>query len=466
VVDNVSDPADVADLLPRAGNGQVVLTARPDVGWTGIGAQLLPLEVLDPDSAAGFLQQRSGDPDPDAALALAETLGWLPLALEQAAGYVAQTGSLSLARYLQLFRTRSAELLGRGRPANRQDTVNTTWSLSLEKLSATTPAAVDLLNLAAFLAPDDLPVDLLDAHAQVLPEPLATVAADSLRLADTVAVLRWRGLAKSSGSALAVHRLLQVVIINGLDQSEQARWCGAAVRLLATVHPADVMTDVASWPLCQRLLPHVLGVADHAPPLDVEPRALGGLLNRTATYLQVQGEYLRAVPLFEQALQISEAALGPDHPTVGIHRNNLGLVLRDLGDLAGARTQLEQALRISEAALGPDHPTVGIHRNNLGGVLRDLGDLAGARTQLERALRISEAALGLDHPDVGICRGNLGGVLRDLGDLAGARTQYERALETFERVYGPEDERVVEQRRKLTELVQGSAIMVAKENGV
>jgi len=99
-------------------------------------------------------------------------------------------------------------------------------------------------------------------------------------------------------------------------------------------------------------------------------------------------------------------------------------------------------------------------------VLQDLGDLAGARTQFEQALRIGAAALGPDHPTVGIRRNNLGRVLQALGDLAGARTQFERALETFERVYGPEDERVVEQRRKLTELVQGSAIIVAKENGV
>jgi Flp pilus assembly protein TadD len=73
-------------------------------------------------------------------------------------------------------------------------------------------------------------------------------------------------------------------------------------------------------------------------------------------------------------------------------------VLRAVGDLAGARAQLERALQISEAALGPDHPDIGVRRANLGLVLHDLGDLAGARTQLERALQISEATLGPDHP--------------------------------------------------------------------
>jgi len=44
-----------------------------------------------------------------------------------------------------------------------------------------------------------------------------------------------------------------------------------------------------------------------------------------------------------------------DHPDVGIDHNNLGAVLRDLGDLDGAKAQFEQALAIYEAALGPDH---------------------------------------------------------------------------------------------------------------
>jgi hypothetical protein len=74
----------------------------------------------------------------------------------------------------------------------------------------------------------------------------------------------------------------------------------------------------------------------------------------------------------ERALAIGEATLGPDHPDVAIRRNNLGSVLQDLGDLAGAKKQLERALAIGEAALGPDHPTVATYRSNLSSVLRAL----------------------------------------------------------------------------------------------
>jgi hypothetical protein len=54
---------------------------------------------LDPDEAVSFLRARTGQDNREAAGQLAEGLGYLPLALEQAAAFVEETGS-SLARDL------------------------------------------------------------------------------------------------------------------------------------------------------------------------------------------------------------------------------------------------------------------------------------------------------------------------------------------------------------------------------
>jgi Tetratricopeptide repeat len=48
-------------------------------------------------------------------------------------------------------------------------------------------------------------------------------------------------------------------------------------------------------------------------------------------------------------------------------------VLRQLGDLADARTHIERALEIGQATLGPNHPSVAKFRGNLDDVLRQLG---------------------------------------------------------------------------------------------
>jgi Flp pilus assembly protein TadD len=89
--------------------------------------------------------------------------------------------------------------------------------------------------------------------------------------------------------------------------------------------------------------------------------------------------------------------------------------LADLGDLAGGRTQYERALEITEATLGPDHPTMAIRHSNLGNVLYRLGDLDSARTHHERALEIGQATLGPNHPTVAAIRGNLDFLLQQLG---------------------------------------------------
>ena len=77
---------------------------------------------------------------------------------------------------------------------------------------------------------------------------------------------------------------------------------------------------------------HVLAVADHAP----ETAVLAGLMNEAGIYLRSRVQLRSTEELLERALEIKEAAYGPDHPEVAITLGNLGLVLKDLGDLGGA----------------------------------------------------------------------------------------------------------------------------------
>jgi tetratricopeptide (TPR) repeat protein len=89
---------------------------------------------------------------------------------------------------------------------------------------------------------------------------------------------------------------------------------------------------------------------------------------------------------------MTEAAYGPDHPTVALALNNLAQILRDLRQLQAARPLQERALAISQAAYGPGHPDVALALKNLASILLDLGQLRAARPLQERALAITEAA--------------------------------------------------------------------------
>ena len=500
IFDNADDPAAIVDLLPRAGDGHVLVTSQVEDDLDR-RADLVPLDVLTLEEATQFLLTRTGHNDMAAARDLADALGCLPLALEQAGAFIAQTKVITLTRYLKLFNQQSLTLLNKGRRRGTyRHTVDTTWDLSLQRLQAETPAAAGLLSLLAFVAPHDLPWLLLATHAGQLPDTLAAMAGDEVAVAEVIGVLRRYSLIKVTGDGLSAHRLLQAVIREDLDPRAQQHWTAAALDLLRASFPED-SGDVRTWPQCQRLLPHVLAATSHVEQLDAQEAfaATSWLLDRAATYLQGRaqltqakdlferalatseaaygpdhvavgakrnnlggalwhlGDFTGAKAQFERALAIDEAAYGPDHPEVGIDRNNLGMVLQDLGDLTGAKARFEQALAIDEATYGPDHPNVGRDRNNLGSALMDLGDLTGAKAQFEQALAIDEATYGPDHPNVGIDRNNLGGALRDLGDITGAKAQFEQALAIFQAAYGPDHPNVAIARGNLTELERGEA---------
>jgi tetratricopeptide (TPR) repeat protein len=442
VFDNVEDPHDLRPYWPSTGGGHVLVTSR-NPAWTGV-ATTFPLEVLSRSDAVAFLQRRAGL-DRQAA----DALGDLPLALEQAAAYLDQTGTPPQ-EYLGLLRERGPELFALGRPVTSEKTIATTWTVSLDRIRTEFPIARDLLRMCAFLGSGDLPRVLLTEHPEVLPEQLAVALRDQVAFQQALGAIRRYSLATVTTEMINVHRLVQAVVRHQLDHDQAQEWAAAALRLVRAALPSD-HTDRKAWPRYARLLPHVLAVTQQAQVLGIEPELAASLLNQAAVYLRARAVYQQARGLNERALALREAHLGPDHPDTATSLSNLALVLRDQGDLDGARALHERALAVYETHLGPDHPDTARALNNLAMVLHLQGDLDGARTLNERALAIREAELGPDHPDTARSLNHLAQVLRDQGDLrhaqgdvVGARSLYERVLAIRTAYLGPDHAETVQ----------------------
>jgi tetratricopeptide (TPR) repeat protein len=447
VFDNAEHPSDLRPWWPP-GSGRVLVTSRNPT-WPGLAATV-PVDVLPRAEAVTFLHYRLGRAGP-ALDQLADTLGDLPLALEQAAAYLEETAS-SPAEYLDLLNERARELFALGQPATTAQTIATTWAVSLQQLRQDAPAAEDLLVLCAFLAADDVPRALPADHPDVLPERLAATVADPLAYQQTIAALRRYSLVRTSTDHLSVHRLVQAVVRQRLDPDRQRHWASAALHLVRAAFPIEPF-DPAGWPAYARLLPHALAATGHATTLGVDPETTAWLLARAGNYVSARADYPQAHKLHEQALHIREACLGPDHPDTAHSLRYLAGVLSTQGDLNHARTLHERALTIFEARLGPDHPTTARSLNNLAGVLRDQGDLDHARALHERALHVYEVYLGQDHPATAHSLDGLALVLRTQGDLEHARTLLERAVTVREERLGADHPDTLRSRQDLAAVV-------------
>ena len=477
VFDNVPEREQLTPYLPQ-GNGHVLITSRNPV-WGGT-AQPTKIDTFSRAESLAFLTQRIGTQEETSAGELAEELGDLPLALEQAAAYIEETG-IPLPEYLAMFRRRREELLKLGEPTSYQGTVDTTWQLAIEQVASTKPggpAGVALLRLSAFLAPEAIPQDLFTDHPDLLPEQLAAAARDELAFQDGVAAVYRYSLVDRDQAGLRIHRLVQAIIRNRLAPADQRQWAMIAL-VLVRAALSDSPDRVEAWPLSARLLPHALAAAENAARVDTAASLRADVLQQIGIYLQSRAEYQQAEQVLKEALSVRETVLGNHHPDTltsletlarvlqaqadldgacTLHERLLAIreaqfgtehletaksfrelagVLHDLSDLNAARSLHEQALAIREAQLGPDHPATAESLNYLSNVLYDQADLAGARDLRERALAIREASLGADHRDTLWTLSNLATVLGDLGDLDTARALHERALTLREARLGP-----------------------------
>lgn len=94
-------------------------------------------------------------------VALAQKLGNLPLALDQAASYI-HTRQYSFTRYLHEYEANTTHFLSRGWKLGEQDrSVFATWELSFQAITKHNPIAAELLLVCGFLNNDDICEELL-----------------------------------------------------------------------------------------------------------------------------------------------------------------------------------------------------------------------------------------------------------------------------------------------------------------
>jgi transcriptional regulator with XRE-family HTH domain len=427
IFDNAQTAADVAPWLP-GGSGHVLITSRRR-GWDEI-ATPIEVDVLSRAETIEMLQRRIPALAETDAGRLGAELGDLPLAIAQAAGFIADTGTQA-DQYLDLLRTRGGQLLDRSAPGSYPRSLAAATALISDRLANHDPAAAELASLCAFLAPEPIPEYLFISAAAKLPGELAASAADPLAWRQTLAHLSTQSLARIDHRGLQMHRLTQAILRDRLTPARAAAMRACTEVILAAGDPGDP-PDPRTWARWAQLMPHVLA-ADLGT---TESPALRELVRRVCWYLIERGEARTARDLMSGLRQQWRARLGPDHRHTLMAGHYLAWSLWELGHYAESRDLNRDTLERHRSVLGEDHPDTLNSAHNLAMDLRMLGDAGAARDLDQDTLERYRRSLGHDHLAALRSANNLAADLRALGEAQAARDLDQDTLERRRHVLG------------------------------
>jgi len=440
VFDNAENPEDLRPWLP-GGPGHIIITSR-NPGWGDIAT---PVEVDLLDRAESVTLLRTAySPLPDSeADRLAEALGDLPLALTQAAGFLAETGTAP-EEYLSLLVSHAGELLDEGRPASYPRSLAAAVRISADLLATADPAALTLLRLCAFLAAEPIPINLITADVPVpRGQRRELLGAYLAMVKDPVALRRSLGRIGRHGLAriqhgLHMHRLTQAILRDQIPTPHAAFFRSCAEGLLASADLGDP-DDPASWAAWAQFLPHLLAVD---PGASSDPGLREQACN-AAWYLLVRGDTRLGHQVADHLYRRWCDRLGPDDPHTLWAANSLARGWSELGQYAKARELDEDTLTRRRRVLGENHLKTLASASNLAADLYELGHVEEARQLDHDTLTRKRRTLGLDHPATLASASCLALDLHRLGDVDQARQLDEDTLARRRRVLGEDHPRTL-----------------------
>ncbi|WP_371571353.1 tetratricopeptide repeat protein [Streptomyces canus] len=466
VLDDLTLPGDMNDLWPPASpqGRTLVTTRRQDAALTGPGRNRLQVGLFTPGQAIAYLSEalaayeRTAHDEDLAALAAA--LGHLPLALSQAAAYLADTGS-TISAYRQALADRATALHDLAPdllPDQQSHTVAAAWALSIDHADTLKPEGLarPLLQLAACLDPYGIPATVLTSgpartylahHRTSRPdnqpaESRTKSAAEvepvsAAEVERAISALRRLSLLTytpdTPATAVRVHQLLQHAVRDTLTPDQRYETAHAAADSLIDAWP-DIERDTQ---LAQALRANTTALTAQTEAELHRPNA-HRVLHRSGHSLGEAGQVTAARDHFQYLTKTTHRHLGPDHPDTLTTRGNLATWQGQAGDAAGAAKAYADLLTHMIRVLGPDHPATLPTRSNLASWRGEAGDAAGAAEAYADLLTDLIQALGPDHPATLTTRSNLATWQGQAGDATGAAEAFTDLLTDRIRVLGPD----------------------------
>ncbi|KAJ6261505.1 hypothetical protein Dda_4175 [Drechslerella dactyloides] len=333
----------LADFLPKSQNGSILITSRNrDLARKLIGRDIDVLEIqqMSLDEGLRLLQNklsrpskpvvelRSG-PDSEPAKALLAALGYMPLAISQAAAYINQRyPPVTIQGYLQQFHDSD----------ERREELLTRESLDLCREEGASNSILATYQIS--FNPQGIPGFMIWNHFDGNPDAengrnrRHKIDSDLGFLIDLSLVAT-----NPDGDTFVMHPLVQFATRTCLKSMKiEGR---VRQKFLAVLSEEFPYGDIGTWSQCQLLLPHVEPWVNMQLTNNEDAACWTKVMTKAAWYLQGRGLYTQAKFMLRRSWETGKQVLGINHPYTFVSARLLATVL----SLQGSSEEAEQILQ-------------------------------------------------------------------------------------------------------------------------
>jgi tetratricopeptide (TPR) repeat protein len=389
--------------LPQTGGHRLITSRNQE--WDD-WARTFHVPQFTRDESIRLIRRRGKNISEEDADRLADRLGDLPLAIEQAAAWQAQSG-MPVERYLALLDKRMTALLKENPPRGYSLDIVAAWTVAFDHLQDEAPEAAALVQLCSFLGPEPISYRLLWAfqHARDLPVDLESIFRDeedfygAIRKVGKYALLQ----VDPSSQTIIEHRLVQAVLRERLSEESQADMVGLVCRLLVAANPGRP-DDPNNWDLLSSINHHLsfTGIFDQDSP---DARRL--VIDQIRFLFQM-GDHAGCQELAEKAVARWRVSPGPND-TQTLHACRLlGIVLRETGRADEARELNEDTYQRCLEVFSEAHEQTLVMANSYASDLRMAGMYADALRLDEKLYELHKRVFAEDDENTLRSAHNLG----------------------------------------------------------
>ena len=418
ILDNAEEWCVIEPFLPKGNHivGNILITTRRRQGFEKIDkGQVVDVGVFDEEEAVAFLLHRTGLNDEENAIELAQRLGFLPIALEQAGAYVKENPpDASFVEYLKLLDEFGIRIFDENEEIiDYKKTITTTWLISMQRIKM--ESAQQLLKMITYFESDNIPLLLFEQFTANLPEPLQSEIQNNVLCKKIIRELtKYSLVVIDSYKCLSIHRMLQEVILENIK--DDAEIFSSVLRLFSGICRAEMSGTLNGFHV---MVPHLCLMMLY----ESKTRQQAEWAWEYAVILLVVANYYRTIESYETALMLYSRAFRAymragfeEHALLGYIFLGHGQTYADLCEHDKAIANLQKSIRILENAENTSADLV-LACSTLAASYLSCEDYEKALDYLQKALEVNIAQYGLENPHTLIAESKIMSVYRLLGEI-------------------------------------------------